>query len=160
MTSLLKQQLYVVKSSLGAVNNTLADVEYNENLLKEGINKVSSYMNTLKSEPNDKMNLFRAEIENEGHILRVNNAVDAFQHNLHLLIDSVINAQKGVLQPQVISPVILMDTLIKSIPAFPKDTTLPSPLSKDSAHLILRLCELCKKLYFRLHHLIAISEQR
>jgi hypothetical protein len=35
MTTLLKQQLYVVKSSLGAVNNTLADVEYNERVLQE-----------------------------------------------------------------------------------------------------------------------------
>jgi hypothetical protein len=33
--TLLKQQLSVVRSSLGAVNNTLADVEHNENLLKE-----------------------------------------------------------------------------------------------------------------------------
>jgi tetrahydromethanopterin S-methyltransferase subunit F len=32
MTSLMKQQLSVVKSSLGAINNTLSDVEYNEKL--------------------------------------------------------------------------------------------------------------------------------
>jgi hypothetical protein len=41
MTSLLKQQLYVVQSSLGAINSTLIDVEYNEGLLKEWINKVA-----------------------------------------------------------------------------------------------------------------------
>jgi len=46
-------------------------------------------------------------------------------------IDSVIHAQKGVLQPQIISPVTLMETLIKSVSAFPKDTTLPVPMSKD-----------------------------
>ena len=50
----LKQQLYVVRSSLGAVNNTLTDAEYNESLLKEGINRVTKYMNTLKSENNEK----------------------------------------------------------------------------------------------------------
>ena len=33
---LLKQRLSIVRSSLGAVNNILADVEYNENLIKEG----------------------------------------------------------------------------------------------------------------------------
>ena len=37
--------------------------------------------------------------------------------------------------------VTLMEVLIKSISAFPKDTALHFPLSKDSAHLILRLCE-------------------
>jgi hypothetical protein len=31
MNTLLKQQLSVVRSSLGAFNNTLADAEYNEN---------------------------------------------------------------------------------------------------------------------------------
>ena len=125
-----------MKSSLGAVNNTLTDVEYNKNLLKEGISKVTQYMNSLKLETNEKMILISAKMEVEGHVLRVNNALTLLQRDLDLLIDSVINAQKGVLQPQVISPVTLMDVLIKSISAFPKDTTLPFPLSKDSVHLL------------------------
>ena len=54
MTSLLKQQLYVVKSSLGTVNNTLAYVKYNKGLLKEGTNKVTQYMNTLKLDTMEK----------------------------------------------------------------------------------------------------------
>ena len=139
MNTLLEQQLSVVRSSLGAVNNTLADVEYNENLLKEGVSKVTEYMNTLKLETNEKMNLFRAKIEIEGLIVRVNNAMSTLQCNLDMLIDSVINAQEGVLQPQIISPVTLMETLIKCVSAFPKDTALIFPLSKDSAHLTLRL---------------------
>jgi hypothetical protein len=53
-----------------------------------------------------------------------------------------MNAQKGVLQPQIISLIALMEDLIKSVSSFPKDTTLPFPLSKDSAHFILRLCDL------------------
>ena len=122
MDTLLKQQLSVVKLSLGAVSNTLADVAYNENLLKEGISKVTKYMDTLRSETNDRMNLFSAKIEVKGHIPRVSNAINALQHNLDLLIDSVMNAQKGVLQPQVISPITLMDVLIKSVSTFPKDT--------------------------------------
>jgi hypothetical protein len=139
--TLLKQQLSVVRSSLGAVNNTLADVEHNENLLKEGMSRVTKYMNTLRSEITEKMNLFNAKIEAEGHILRVNNAMNTLQRNLNLLIDSAINTQKRMLL-QVISPVTLMEALIKSVSAFPKDTALPFPLSKDSAHLLLRLCDL------------------
>lgn len=81
---------------MGAVNNTLVDVEYNESLLKEGINRVTKYMNTLKSETNEK-NLFSAKIVKEGHILRVNNTLNTLQHDLDLLIGSVINAQTGVL---------------------------------------------------------------
>jgi hypothetical protein len=93
----LRQQLSVVKFSLGAVNNTLTYVEYNENLLKEGISRVTKYMDTLRSKTNKKMNLFSMKIEVERHMLRVNNAINVLQRNLDLLIDSVMNAQKGVL---------------------------------------------------------------
>ena len=163
ITTLLKQQLSVIRSSLGAVNSTLMDVEYNENLMKEGISKITKYMNSLQSETNEKMSLFSAKIEVEGHILRVNNAMLTLQRNLDLLIDSVIHAQKGVLQPQIISQVTLMETLIKSVSAFPKDTTLPVPISKDSAHLLFRLYDLqvyIKKRYPWLRNCVTIGQQR
>ena len=64
--TLLKQQLSIVRSSLGAVNNILADAEFNENLMNEGISRVTEYTNTLKSETKEKTNLFSAKIEIEG----------------------------------------------------------------------------------------------
>ena len=116
---------------MGAVNNTLIDVEYNEILLKGAINRITKYMNTSKAVTNEKTSLFSAKFEVEGHILKVNNAMQTVQRKLDLLIDSVIHAQKGILQPQIISPVSLMETLISSDSAFPKDTTLPIPMSKE-----------------------------
>jgi len=47
---------------LGTVNNTLADDEYNENLLKEEISRVTKFANTLRSETNEKMNFFSAKL--------------------------------------------------------------------------------------------------
>jgi hypothetical protein len=110
--------------------------------MKDGINKVTNFMNTIKFETESKLNIFSAKVEVEGHMLRVNTAMNKLQRNLDLLIDSVVNAQKGVLQPQIISPIALMEILIESASAFPEETTLHFPLSKDSAHLIIRLCEL------------------
>jgi hypothetical protein len=142
MTVLMKEQLSVVKSSLGAINNTLADVGYNEELMRKGINNVTNFMNMLKFEAESKLNIFGAKVEVEGLMLWVNNAMNKLKQRLDLLIDSLVNAQKGVLQPQIISPIVLMETLIRSVSAFPKEMTLPFSLSKDSAHLLIRLCEL------------------
>jgi len=136
--ALMKHQLSVVKSSLGAVNHTLVDVAHNEEILKEGVRKVTDYMNVLKSETNASLNLVSAKIE-VGHPAKVSRAMNALQRDLDILIDSVINAHKGVLQPKIVSPATLMGSLINSSPAFPKDTTLPFPLSKDSTHLLVRL---------------------
>jgi hypothetical protein len=81
-------------------------------------------------------------MEVDGHILRVTNAINQLQRRLDLLLNSVVQAQKGVLQPQIVSPATLMESLIKSAPAIPKDITFPFPLSKDSIHLLPRLIEL------------------
>jgi len=115
---------------------------HNEDILKEGVRKVTDYMNTLKSETNANLNLISTKIEVEGHISKVSHAMNASQRNLGLLVDGVINAHTGVLQPQIVSPAALMGSLIKSSQAFPKDTTLTFPMSMDSTHSLLRLCEL------------------
>jgi hypothetical protein len=88
------------------------------------------------------LSMLCAKLEVEGHILRVNHAMRTVQHKIDLTIDSVIHAQKWVLQPQFASLVTLMDALIKSAPAFPKDTSLPIPVSEDPVHLFVRLYEL------------------
>jgi hypothetical protein len=62
------------------------------------------------------------------------------QHNLDILLQSIVNAQKGILQPQIVSPKLIMDALIQSMPSFPKDTTSPFPLSKNSINLIYKVC--------------------
>jgi hypothetical protein len=54
MNTLLKQQLTIIRSSLGAVNSSLAEVEYKGNLMEEGINIITRYMKSLKSETNEK----------------------------------------------------------------------------------------------------------
>ena len=40
-TDLLKQQVYVIKSTLGALNDTLADMEHNDKLVKKGATRYS-----------------------------------------------------------------------------------------------------------------------
>jgi len=46
-----------------------------------------------------KMNLFSTKIEAGGHILKLNDAINMPQHNLHLLTSSVVHAQKRVISP-------------------------------------------------------------
>jgi hypothetical protein len=141
VTTLSRQQLNVMKSSLGTVNNMLTDIEFNEKLIKEGIMKIN-YMHTLGTELRTKFNASNTKVKIEGHILRTSNAMTAIWSNIDVLINSVVNAQKGIVQPQIISPKDLVDNLVKSSPAFPEDTTLPFHLSKDSTHLICRIFNL------------------
>jgi hypothetical protein len=62
-----------------------------------------------------------AKISVESHIARVREAIWTLQNNLDILLQSITNARKGVLQPQVVSPKLIMDA--------------PFPLSKNPLNL-------------------------
>jgi len=49
-TELLKQQVSVFKSTLGALNITLADVAYNDKVVRDGLTDIQTYLDSLSSE--------------------------------------------------------------------------------------------------------------
>jgi hypothetical protein len=55
---LLKQQVYVIKSTLGALNGTLADVAYNDELVRNGLADIQNYLNSLSSKTAEKVSIF------------------------------------------------------------------------------------------------------
>jgi hypothetical protein len=111
---MLLKQLNVIKFSLCAVNNSLTDVELNEKSIREGISNVKDYIQILKAESGKKFSILNAKIEIIGHILRFNNTLNAVHCNLDLPVNNTLNAQKRIVQPQVISPRNLVQGLIKS----------------------------------------------
>jgi len=57
-TELLKQQLYVIMSTLGALNETLADIQHNEKLVRKGLYDILTYLDTLSSETASNLDIF------------------------------------------------------------------------------------------------------
>jgi hypothetical protein len=113
MTSMLKQQLSdsLVKASVGKVNSTISDMEYNNQVIQEGLSKAKCYIKKFSTDTETKLNLLDVKITVEGHIARVNHAMEAIHRNLNLMTETVLNAQKGILQPQIVTPRVLIETL-------------------------------------------------
>jgi hypothetical protein len=63
-------------STIGTVNNTITDVEYEERLLQEGVRNITDYVDALKSGTQKIPDTFSAKDEIEGHNLRVSNAME------------------------------------------------------------------------------------
>jgi hypothetical protein len=141
LTNLMKQQLSIVKASLGTFNETISDLEYNTQVTQKGLIRLKSYMEQFVGNTESRLNSLDTKITAEGHIAQVNNALSAMQRNIDLLIESVINAQKGILQPQIVAPSLILETLKRSISAFPTETMAPFTISKDSANLLYKICD-------------------
>jgi len=77
----------------------------------------------------------------EEHTTQVNNAITLLQRNVDLLLDSVLHAQTGKVQPQLVPPKLLSESLRESQASFPGDTILPFALSADSTSLVYKVCD-------------------
>jgi hypothetical protein len=75
MTNLLKQQIYV-KSSLGAINNTLTGMEYNEEKVKKGLFQIRNYILSVTADNRNTLSFLSAKITVENHIVRANEAAN------------------------------------------------------------------------------------
>ena len=133
----------MIKSTLGALNVTLADVEHNDKLVKQGLVDVQTYLDTPSSETAGKLTIFEAKFMIVKHITQVNNALALLQKKVDLLLDSVLLAQAGRVQLQIVPPKLLLESLRESQASFPRDTILPFALSADSASLCIK-CVMCR----------------
>jgi hypothetical protein len=69
------------------------------------------------AENQKRVNVLAAKIMVERHIGRLREALDTLQHYLDIVLESIVNARKGI-----VSSKLIMDTIIQSMSSFPKDT--------------------------------------
>ena len=112
MTGLLKQQLYVVKSSLGAINDSLSGIVYKEAKMREGLLQFEDYVEKFVLKTESVKNTLSVKIAVESHVARVNDALNSVQRALNIMIDSIANVRKGILQPHVVPPSLLIDAFM------------------------------------------------
>jgi len=93
MNDLLKQQVNIIKSTLGAINDTLADIVHSVKLVRKGLSHIHTYLDTLSSETALKLDIFEAKFMIEEHIKQFNIALTILQRNTDLVLDSVLHAQ-------------------------------------------------------------------
>jgi hypothetical protein len=85
----------VLKTTLGALNETLRDVEHNDKLMRKGLSDIQKYLDTLSSETAHKLSIFEAKFTIEKYITQVKNALTILQRNMDLLLHSVVHARTG-----------------------------------------------------------------
>jgi hypothetical protein len=73
------------------------------------------------------------------HVIQLNRAIDECRRDYEILSDAIINSQRGVIQPQLITPAQILEQVKLSQADIPDDLSLPIPTSAHYQHLLLRI---------------------
>jgi len=138
---LSKEQITVAKSTLRSLNFTLLAVSDNEKILSKGLEDMAKH---IIKQDEEVRRMFTASsmmlIVNE-YSMQLSRAIDECRREYEILIDAIMNSQKGVLQPQIITPAQIMKHMKASQADMPPELSLPLPLSAAYHHLVLRIID-------------------
>ena len=138
---LSKEQITVVKSTLRSLNSTLLAVSENERILSKGLEDMAKHINKQDGEVKRMFTSSSMMLTVNEHSMQLNRAIDECRTEYEILIDAIMNSQKGVLQPQIITPAQIMKHMKTSQADMPPDLSFPLPLSAAYQHSVLRITD-------------------
>ena len=138
---LSKKQITFVKSTLRSLNSTLLAVSDNEKILSKGLEDMAKHINKQDGEVKRMFTAKSMMITVNEHSMQLNRATDEYRREYEILIDAFMNSQKGVLQPQIITPDQIMKHVKASQADMPPELPLTLPLSAAYHHLVLRIID-------------------
>ena len=128
-----------MKSTLRSVNSTLLTVSENEKFLSKGLEEMSKHIREQDGEIKEIFSAYSLLLTIDEHSIQLNRAIDECEREYEILIDAVVNAQKGIIQSQLITPAQILDQVKLSQADMPSDFSLPIPTSAAYQHLLLRI---------------------
>jgi len=138
---LSKEQITVVKTTLRSMNSTLLAVSENERVLSKGLDEMAKHINERDGEIKDIFTGTSMLLTVNEHTMQLERAISECRREYNILIDAIINSQKGILQPHIITPAQIVKQMKASQTDIPSDLSVPIPLSATYQNLIVNIID-------------------
>ena len=132
---LSKEQITVVKTTFRSIKSTLLTVSENVKFLSKGLEEMAKHVNAQDGEIKEMFTAYLLLLTINEHALQLNRAIDECRREYEILIDAVIDSQRGVIQPQLITPAQILEQVKHSQADMPSDLSLPIPTSATYQYL-------------------------
>jgi hypothetical protein len=123
------------------LNSTLIAVSENERTLSKGLEELAKHINERDGEIKGILTATSLLLTINEHTMQLERAISECKREYNLLIDAIMNSQKGMLQPQIISPAQIIKQMKASQTDIPSDFSLPIPLSVTYHSLVLNIIQ-------------------
>jgi len=139
---LSKEQITVVKSTLRSMNSTVLAVPENERILSKGLDVMAKHINERDVEIKEMFTGTSVLLTVSEHNMQLERALGECKKEYNIYIDAIINSQKGILQPHIITPAQIVKLMKASQADIPSELSLPIPLSATYQSLIVNMIDL------------------
>jgi ribosomal protein L10 len=139
---LSKEKITVVKSTLRSLNSILPAVSENERILSKGLEEMAKHINERDGEIKEMFTGASMLLTVNEHKMQLERALDECRREYNVLIDTIMNSQKGLLQPHIIAPAQILKQLKASQADIPSELSLPILLSATYQNLIVNIIDL------------------
>jgi hypothetical protein len=133
------EQTIVVQSTLGSVSKTLHDLSTHKLILTKELYKILNFVNDGNKKVENKYALTALLLALHDHAMRIRQAIGEVKNVYNTVIQVCLHWKNGIVQPQVLSPVRLMEILKISQDSFPRDLEVPVEMSKAYAYLLYNI---------------------
>ena len=99
-----KDQMIVVKSTIASFNFTFREVQRNEKLLQAGLMKVAEHVDKIMYQFSNETHILMLTQAIAEHSMQIQRAMNDCENTFNIILDALVHAQDGVLQPQIITP--------------------------------------------------------
>jgi ribosomal protein L10 len=127
---------------LRSFNSTLLAVTENERILSKGLEEMAKHTNEDDGEIKEMFTGASMLLTVNEHNTQLERALDECRREYNILIDAIMNSQKGNLQPHIITPAQKLKQMKASQADIPSELSLPIPLSATYQNLIVNIVDL------------------
>jgi hypothetical protein len=127
---------------LRSLNTTLLAVSENEKILSKGLEEMAKHVNERDGEIREMFTGASMLLKVNDHNMQLERALDECRREYNILIDAIMNSQKGILQPHIVTPAQILNQLKASQADIPNELSLPIPLSATYQNLIVNITDL------------------
>ena len=128
-----------MKTTLRSINSTLLTVTENEKCLYKGMEETAKHVNAQDGEIKEMFTAYLLLLTINEHAMQLKRPIDECRREYEVLIDAVIDSQRGVIQPQLITPAQILEQVKHSQADMRSDLSLPILTSATYQHLILKI---------------------
>lgn len=136
--NLVKENILISKSAITNFNETLIEINKNEDRLNNIIGNLSTRINNMTIVTNSL--LFKIAIQETFSVLQA--SLLSLSYKLEDIVNSILFAKTNTLHPSIITPNELYNELVANVKHLPKYSEFPIDLELHNIHVIIKLSEM------------------